>query len=308
MKLYFFRSQRAANFGDELNCWLWPRLLPAFFDDDPRELFLGIGSILFDHHPREPRKIVFGAGWGGYTPPPVIDDTWRFYFVRGRLTAQRLGLEPSLGVGDAAILVRSCNLARRPIEHKVAFIPHWESTLRGNWKDACAAAGIHYIDPCTQDVDAVLAQILASGLVLTEAMHGAIVSDALRVPWISLRPRQPAHRMKWDDWASALELTLPEYPLPASSGLEYVLAHVSEHSTWRGRFERRQLFRGTAKSFFVANAARFLEGVAKREPCLSSDVAIDRSHSRMLHELALLKVRERRDSGRGVIPAEAGAH
>jgi len=104
MKMYFYRGRRP-NFGDELNVWLWPRLLPGFFDDDERELFIGVGSTLFDFLPRESRKIVFGAGYGGYTAVPAIDERWRFYFVRGRLTAAALGLDAGLGVGDAAILV-----------------------------------------------------------------------------------------------------------------------------------------------------------------------------------------------------------
>ena len=111
MKMYFYRGRRP-NFGDELNVWLWPRLLPGFFDADERELFIGVGSTLFDFLPPQSRKIVFGAGYGGYTAVPAIDERWRFYFVRGRLTAAALGLDARLGVGDAAILVRSCVLGR----------------------------------------------------------------------------------------------------------------------------------------------------------------------------------------------------
>ena len=52
MKLYFYRGQHE-NFGDELNHWLMPKVFPEFFDDDPSVLFLGIGSIILDTHPKD---------------------------------------------------------------------------------------------------------------------------------------------------------------------------------------------------------------------------------------------------------------
>ena len=130
MKMYFYRGRRP-NFGDELNIWLWPRLLPGFFDDDERELFIGIGSTLIDFLPRESRKIVFGAGYGGYTAVPPIDERWRFYFVRGRLTAAALGLDADLGMGDAAILVRSCGRAAGP--EGAPHLVHAALGERGGW-------------------------------------------------------------------------------------------------------------------------------------------------------------------------------
>jgi succinoglycan biosynthesis protein ExoV len=51
MLLYRWQG-KARNFGDELNLLIWPRLLPDFFDADPAEMFLGIGSILDAAMPR----------------------------------------------------------------------------------------------------------------------------------------------------------------------------------------------------------------------------------------------------------------
>src|SRR5690242_12985669 len=69
MKMFAYRGKHE-NFGDELNHWLWERLLPGFFDDDESQLFLGIGSILYDNFDPNMQKIVFGSGYGGYTNPP----------------------------------------------------------------------------------------------------------------------------------------------------------------------------------------------------------------------------------------------
>ena len=109
MKMYYFKSEIATNFGDELNVWLWPKLLPSAFDGDDQSLFLGIGSILFDHFPSHQKKVVFGAGYGGYSPKPIIDGSWQFYFVRGATHSPRIRPGPSVGYrgfGDPDPLLR----------------------------------------------------------------------------------------------------------------------------------------------------------------------------------------------------------
>ena len=93
MKLIYFKGH-VPNFGDELNTYMWDKLLPAgFLDDRPDELFLGIGSIIFDTYPKQARKYVMGSGYAGYTSPPdLIDGSWDVIFVRGPRTAERLKL------------------------------------------------------------------------------------------------------------------------------------------------------------------------------------------------------------------------
>jgi hypothetical protein len=288
MKMYFYRGRRR-NFGDELNVWLWPRLLPGFFDDDQRELFIGIGSTLFDFLPREARKIVFGAGYGGYTGVPTIDDRWRFYFVRGRHTAAALGLASDLGVGDSAILVRSCAAPPPQKTRRISFMPHWQSAADGDWAGASRDAGLDYIDPC-DTVDNVLAQIQSSEVLVTEAMHGAIVADALRVPWIPVRPVQPPNRAKWHDWASALDLPVRWGRVAPSSALELAMSLTGTRKRAADRIRARgQRLRTIAPGVFRSVAARSLSRLASHEPSLSSDRAIDRAHSRMLDALDRLK-------------------
>ena len=154
MQLYRWRGA-VRNFGDELNSVLWPLLLPNFFDGDPAELFLGIGSVLDARHDATAVKLVAGAGYGGYQAPPVLDASWIVHWVRGPRTARLLGLPESCGLGDPAMLLTSPGDGGAGA---LGFMPHFESLARGAWAEATAAAGITLIDP-RGDPAAILAAI-----------------------------------------------------------------------------------------------------------------------------------------------------
>jgi succinoglycan biosynthesis protein ExoV len=296
VNLYFYRGKKL-NFGDELNTWMWPKLIDGVWDQGNDSIFLGIGSIIFDSFPSEKRKVVFGAGYGGYTQLPVIDKNWKFYFVRGKLTAKALGIDEKLGIGDAAILLRSCVKHKVEKKYKVSFMPHWGSTSEGNWELACQYGSINYIDPCAP-VEVVLEQILASELVITEAMHGAIVSDALRVPWIPIQPLSSIHSMKWFDWASALDIDLKPSQINSSSLLEAVVLFFHERNPKiADKFRRRGRFLlNVAPDTLAQRATERLLAISRNAPpCLSSDTSIERSHDQMLSKLDELI----RDMGRG---------
>jgi succinoglycan biosynthesis protein ExoV len=200
------------NFGDELNCLLWPRLLPDFFDDDAAILFLGIGSVLDARHPEGAVKLVAGAGYGGYESSPALDARWVIHWVRGPRTARLLGLPSVYGLGDPAALLP---IQRAHGGRNIGFVPHFESLGRGAWAEAALAAGITLIDP-RDDPEAIIAAIGTCRLLLSEAMHGAIVADAMRVPWIALRPLVAVHRAKWHDWADTVGI---RGPVPAAPGI-----------------------------------------------------------------------------------------
>ena len=129
MKLFYFQGA-IPNFDDELNDWLWPRLAPCIDGVNDGRIVLGIGSILFDSFPFSStnRKIVLGAGYGGYTHPPDLGDgTWDVRFVRGSQTAELLGLTPNTAITDAAVLKRTQAIAASPQSYEVSFMPHFES-------------------------------------------------------------------------------------------------------------------------------------------------------------------------------------
>jgi succinoglycan biosynthesis protein ExoV len=279
------------NFGDELNAWLWPKLLPEFFDADDRELFIGIGSILFHDYPATARKIVFGSGYGGYTPPPRIDATWTFYFVRGPRTAQVLGLDPELALGDAALLLRLIPREIPPAAEApcgVAYMPHWDSALNGEWEGLALRAGMRYIDP-RWPVERVIAAIRSCELLVSEAMHGAIVADALRIPWIPFLPH-PIHRFKWYDFAESLGLSLTFAQSAQLTWVDALATRLERHplAERRARYYGHRM-RHLGSAVYRWNAVRALRAAARTRPYLSADRTIERTTQRMADQLERLR-------------------
>ena len=220
MKVIYFQDPRG-NFGDELNPWLWPRIFGDAItgfghhgketraENDAEDLlFYGIGTILDDRIPQRPEKIVFGSGYG-YGEKLEQLDGFRIFFVRGNNTAKALGLAPDKALTDPAILLRRffSPVPDKDKRYDVSFMPH-HSTVRGDfWRKTCADLNIHYIDPLGTDVEAVIDEISASRLIIAEAMHGAIVADTFRVPWIPVSSVAETNNFKWQDWCGTLGLT-----------------------------------------------------------------------------------------------------
>jgi succinoglycan biosynthesis protein ExoV len=289
------------NFGDELNKLLWPALLPGFFDQNPDTRFLGIGSVLDGRHDRDrggraALKLVAGSGYGGYEARIVPDETWIFHWVRGARTARLLGLPPSTGLGDPASLVSIAGvrpLATMPskgIHGDIGFIPHFESAIRGAWQDVSAAAGTTLIDP-RGDPAAIIAAIGKCRMVISEALHGVIVADALRVPWIAIQPLAPIHRAKWADWADTLDLTVAFRRLPPSTTLERAhLSPLSRFHAGRSLLSRHAMrLRDVARDRHVDEAAEALRAITGEEPRLSGATSLDRGQSRMMDAIVALR-------------------
>lgn len=306
MKLFYYRGEYP-NFGDELNMWLWPKLLPDFLDEDASTLFVGIGSTIGDAATHPGRKLVFGAGFvPHYHATPVVDETWRIYCVRGPRTAARLGLDASLAITDAGVLIRTAlPPAAARAATKVSYMPHWQSLARGQWQEACNHAGVTLIDP-RAPVERVLDQLRDSRLVIAEAMHGAIIADALRIPWVPVMPLNPAHREKWYDWAESLGIALRAARVWPSAIQEMSAASFHARSPQltmqTGKSQGQEGMASRAKAWLAdspaapwlnhtlaALAGRRLAQLAKQAGQLSEDAAVMRATERMEEKLAQLK-------------------
>lgn len=290
MKLTYFQGT-PTNFGDELNVTVWQSLLPAdFFDQDSDVLFLGIGSIIQDIYPKNVRKVVVGSGFAGAysTRPDVHDGTWDIRFVRGPETCKALDLSPDLAITDAAVLLRATELPKPASGIGVAFIPHYESVERGAWQRVCDLAGIHFIDP-TGSTETVLAEIRGAELVIAEAMHGAIVSDALRTPWIGVKTMHHVHRKKWFDWTASLDIKYQPEDLRPSNGRETWALHTGR---WGSGSRARAVFGSKAfqplNTLIAHRAASSLLCLAKSAPNLSRDDVIEQATERAMGALQLM--------------------
>jgi len=209
--------------------------------------------------------------------------------VRGPRTTKTFGLDPDLAIGDSAILLRKLvDLNSRRKEKVIGYMPHWESMERGNWEQVCKLAGIKLIDP-RHSVENVLEELLNCEFLVTEAMHGAIVGDALRIPWIAITPHEPTHREKWFDWAEALGLELHSHYLPPSTVGEIKakirrkkLLHLMVYVVYKSPFSR------WINNYLTAVAAKKLKEIAASATSLSSDSAIESATAKMEEKLKLL--------------------
>lgn len=221
MNFVYFKSA-IGNFGDDLNPWLWPQLLgnTSKLDDTA---FLGIGSILFNGNKilneyTESKKIVFGTG---IRPSKdyrsfKIDSKWDIRFLRGPLSSMSLKNSAPF-ITDAAYALRLIEsfseFTNCEKKYEVSLMPYFGSVQFFDWKSICEKLGYHYISPLSEDgVEFTLREIAASKFLITEAMHGAILADILRVPWhryiLSTFHRETARvsEFKWMDWLYSVDL------------------------------------------------------------------------------------------------------
>jgi succinoglycan biosynthesis protein ExoV len=211
MKLNYCRIN---NFGDAINPLVFNTLLPDFFDDNEGTEFIGIGSLLgLDTLLTAPKKIIFSTGFA-YGHPAIIDDTYDIVCVRGPLTAKAIGVDKNLAVADGAILLNQITPTQIDKAYNISMMPHWESANKFRWDIVCNSLDINYINP-QDNVNHIISEIGASRMLISEAMHGAIVADALRVPWIPLVAYRYINSYKWYDWTSSMGLQYKRRYLPS---------------------------------------------------------------------------------------------
>ena len=305
MDPYYWESEHG-NFGDDLNLWLWDFLLPGFRDVHPETLLVGVGTVLNRVLLPEGRhKLVLGSGFGYGTLPDMSDrNEWDIRCVRGPLTAQKVGIDLGLGIIDPAVMVADMPEFRNlPKKHKKSFVPHWESAAAGIWPIICNTVGLHYIDPRGEAKD-VIREIAQSETIIAESMHGAILADAFRVPWIAVSTSSSINSFKWNDWAQTVGVSYRPRHVPVSTRAEAIAKgarfwgigfetnqpvpddpnkrEIDASAMVAVRDPKQTSLRTAAKQLLAAPSALSLWQAARAEPQLSADHALAERKDRFL--------------------------
>ncbi len=298
MKIFYYRRQDGQpNFGDELNTWLWPQLLPNVFDDDESTQFIGTGTLLNHRLPERTvqaqRLIIFSSGAGYENPLAAIPPHWQILCVRGPLSANRLGLPQEKAITDGGILVRRCFQASGDKKTPYAFMPHIHHANFADviWKTICDEVGIGYIDP-RWPIEQILEAIGNTEVLLAEAMHGAIVADALRTAWIPVVTSPRILSFKWQDWCASIGvpyrpwqlLPLPDYP-------KYALGLRSsvQAGYLRAKWGQQTLVHQPTKLLGQSTADSLACALRKGRPNLSTDSTLERLTIQLEAALSSLK-------------------
>jgi succinoglycan biosynthesis protein ExoV len=188
------------------------------------------------------------------------------YCVRGPKSAEALSLPASVGIIDPGILLSDFFSKSNAVSTEFSFMPQISSVVdqHDSWKQICDDLGFGYIDPRDSVEDSVKL-IAETGTLLTESMHGAIVAEALRVPWVPVVTRREILAFKWHDWCDSVEL-------------DYEPSFVTSISQ-----PKSPTFRQKAKlKLSLPLAKRQLRNASKRKPCLASDKIIESRKSQLM--------------------------
>ncbi|WP_010137035.1 polysaccharide pyruvyl transferase family protein [Ochrovirga pacifica] len=223
MKLITYESKKG-NFGDDLNGWLWPKIFhkDALNEKDNIAL-LAIGSILIGNSDyikkanQHQKKVIVGTGVRSIAEQLKFDESWDLTFFRGPFSSMVATGEPGNYISDSAYYLTLLKDYKQwktaPKKYKVSVIPYYKSIDTIDWKSCCEQLGWNLIDPTGFDIEYFIKEVSQSEFVISEAMHGAIIADILRVPWQRLKYKahlfegEAVSEFKWHDWMYSINIT-----------------------------------------------------------------------------------------------------
>ena len=278
------------NFGDKLNPYIFERIMPNTFDDDESIIFVGIGSILgFEKVKRANKKVVFSSGYS-YMDPPEIDNSWDILCVRGPLTAETLNINEKYAICDGAILLSQFNYPSYNKKFNFSYMPHVGSERYFDWGGVCSEVGYNFISP-TEDTESIIRQVMQSRVLFSEAMHGAIVADALRTPWVAVKSYRDIDDFKWRDWAQSVELPYNPVKLPSMFRQDIIYNKILKRVRGNSGIAKAlsKIYYLTQSKVIRKKFYRDMENLRNVTPLLSDDGTLERNCQLLAEKLSLFK-------------------
>lgn len=215
MDIYWCKTE-PPNVGDALNTWLWPKLIPDLDSLDKSGTLFGVGSVLDKRLNTPGPKYILGSGARSGDHGISGRTDLRVFAVRGPLSAEALKINERFGITDPASMVaRLYNKGRDSSE--IGIVPYFTAS-RKLWSSIAENLGYRLISPHLGTED-FLSELSRCKFVITEAMHGAILANSLRIPWHPISANSFAlegktNSFKWTDWTRSLDLPFEPTRLP----------------------------------------------------------------------------------------------
>jgi succinoglycan biosynthesis protein ExoV len=175
-------------------------------------------------------------------------------------------------------------------------MPHLQSMPHADWEALCARIGFHCIDP-RAGVAQVLEELQKTELLLAEAMHGAIVADALRVPWIPVRMYSRFAEFKWQDWSQSIRVPLkladvpPIYAGPPKGWkrVDYAVKKSLAQAGLGREIWKRLGVRSSTQDEIRLSLEALKRVPETQPPCLSNEKFLLQLEDRLLKKLSRLR-------------------
>jgi succinoglycan biosynthesis protein ExoV len=196
---------------DRLNEWLLLQYLRKYATLDETSVLFG--GVTFNKYlvpgyitPFSRQILLLGTGVDENFPLTHPAHNWSVYAVRGPLSAQKLSLPPQKSVTDSAILLKGV-LPPLPQQRPYprTYLAEFQSIRhRHALEKICAEFNIQLVS-LQSTMEKILEAIQQSECVITDSLHGAIVADTLRIPWIPTLPSQGGD-FPWRDWCASMDI------------------------------------------------------------------------------------------------------
>ncbi len=209
MNLIYFKAQKG-NFGDDLNPFIFNRIFSCLTNSDHADIdFYGIGTLIDRRIDQTRHSVFWGTGIRDITQR-YDQKNWEIFFLRGPISANFLQARYITDAAYSILLLDDISFYTEK-EYEISVVPHYRHMETVNWNYIGNLLGIHMIDP-RDPPEIVIGEIAKSKKVIASAMHGAIMADICRVPWVRLRMEIiPAESffisdLKWNDWLLSMSL------------------------------------------------------------------------------------------------------